>query len=161
MESSPIVIEERLQTKHLIALLLAGSVATAVAPCRRRHLRVSRRKMVLAGVIVAVVAALATRIVARVVQTPEGRRFEVVYGPGGMIRQSFGADDIEHAGTTSLSLLRTGGWGYRGSLAVLRRAAVVTRGGEALRLDLKGGRRFSITVDDPSAFAEALRPSGA
>lgn len=156
MESSPIVIEERLGTSRLVAILLAVSAATAIAPCRRRRFPVSRMRLAVSAVVVAIVAALASRIVARVVQTPQGRRFEVVYGPGGMIRQSFDATDIEGAQPTSLSLLRTGGWGYRGSLLLLRRAAVVTRSGEALRLDLTRGRRFSITVDDPTAFAEAL-----
>ena len=156
MESSLIVIEERLRTGRLVALLLAVCVATVIVPRRRRWFPASRTKTAFSAVVVAVVAVLASRIVARVVQTADGRRFEVVYGPGGMIRQSFDATDIEHAQATSLSLLRTGGWGYRGSLALLRRAAVVTRSGVALRLDLSQGRRFAITVDDPTSFAEAL-----
>ncbi len=156
MESSLIVIEERLRTGRLVALLLAVCVATGIVPRRRRWFPASRTKTAFSAVVVAVVAVLASRIVARVVQTADGRRFEVVYGPGGMIRQSFDATDIEHAQATSLSLLRTGGWGYRGSLALLRRAAVVTRSGDALRLDLSQGRRFAITVDDPTSFAEAL-----
>jgi len=156
MESSPIVIEERLRTGRLVALLLAVCVATVIVPRRRRWFPASRPKTAFSAVVVAVVVVLASRIVARVVQTADGRRFEVVYGPGGMIRQSFDATDIEHAQATSLSSLRTGGWGYRGSLALLRRAAVVTRSGDALRLDLSRGRRFAITVDDPTSFAEAL-----
>ncbi len=154
MESSPIVIEERLRSSRLVAILLAVSAVTAVAPCRR--FSSSRARLAFSAVVVALVAALASRIVARVVQTPDGRRFEVVYGPGGMVRQSFEAADIKGARPTTLSVLRTGGWGYRGSLRLLRRAAVVTRGGDALRLDLTRGRRFAITVDDPTAFAEAL-----
>ena len=156
MESSPIVIEERLRTGRLVALLLSVCVATLIVPRRRRRFPASPAKTAFSTVIVALVAVLASRIVARVVQTADGRRFEVVYGPGGMIRQSFDTTDIEHAQATSLSLLRTCGWGYRGSLALLRRAAVVTRCGDALRLDLSRGRRFAITVDDPTAFAEAL-----
>jgi hypothetical protein len=40
-------------------------------------------------------------------------------------------------------------YGYRGSLRLFRKAAVVIRGGEALQLDLDGGkRRFVVTVDD-------------
>ena len=156
MESSPIVIEERLRSSRLVAILLAVSAVTAVAPCRRRRFSRSRARLAFSAVVVALVAALASRIVARVVQTPDGRRFEVVYGPGGMVRQSFEAADIKGARPTTLSVLRTGGWGYRGSLRLLRRAAVVTRGGDALRLDLTRGRRFAITVDDPTAFAEAL-----
>jgi len=157
MESTPIVIEERLRSGRLVAILLAATTAATVSPCRRRRLPIGRIRLALAGVIVAVTAVLLSRIVARVVDTANGRRFEVVYGPGGIVRQSFDADEIESAQATSLSVLRTGGWGYRGSLWVLRRAAVVTRGGDALRLNLVDGRRFAITVDDPAAFADALR----
>jgi hypothetical protein len=49
-----------------------------------------------------------------------------------------------------------GGWGYRGSLKLFRRAAVVTRLGEALQVDLTGARRFCVSVDDPAAFVAAL-----
>jgi hypothetical protein len=48
------------------------------------------------------------------------------------------------------------GWGYRGSLRLFRRAAWVVRSGPALELDLRGRRRFTITVDDAATAADLL-----
>ena len=52
--------------------------------------------------------------------------------------------------------MQTGGWGYRGSLRLFKRAALVTRRGEALELTLTRKRRFIVTVDDPAVFVAAL-----
>jgi hypothetical protein len=52
--------------------------------------------------------------------------------------------------------MQMGGWGYRGSLKLLRQAAVVTRGGDALDVRLTGKRRFIVTVDSPEDFIHAL-----
>jgi hypothetical protein len=49
-----------------------------------------------------------------------------------------------------------GGWGYRGSLKMMGKAAVVLRRGPAIRLDVQGGRRFLVTVDDPERGAGVL-----
>ena len=49
-----------------------------------------------------------------------------------------------------------GGWGYRGSLRLTQRAAVVVRSGLALRLELQGGKRLSITVDDAGTAARLI-----
>lgn len=48
------------------------------------------------------------------------------------------------------------GWGYRGSLRLFRRAAWVVRSGPALELDLRGQRRFTVTVDDADGALAAL-----
>lgn len=48
------------------------------------------------------------------------------------------------------------GWGYRGSLRLLGKAAWVLRGGDALELDLTGDRRFLVTVDDADEAAAVL-----
>lgn len=50
-----------------------------------------------------------------------------------------------------------GGWGYRGSLKFMKRAAVVLRSGPGLRLDLTNGKTFVVTVDDPATAAALLR----
>ena len=76
-----------------------------------------------------------------------------------MVRQVFAADQIVSANARTLSAMQMGGWGYRGSLKILHRAAVVTRRGDALELQLTGERRFVVTVDEPAAFAAALSPS--
>ncbi len=96
-------------------------------------------------------------IVVRVVQVEGDRRLEILYGPGGRMRQTFHSSDVEHASAQRLSALRMGGWGYRGSLRLFRRAALVTRGGDALLLELTGHRRFWVTVDSPGRFAEYPR----
>lgn len=49
-----------------------------------------------------------------------------------------------------------GGWGYRGSLAVLGRAAWVLRAGPALELTLEDGRVFAVTVDGAPEAAAAV-----
>jgi hypothetical protein len=54
---------------------------------------------------------------------------------------------ITGASVIDLRPLKWGGWGYRGSLRLFRKAAVVLRAGEALRLDLVGHGLFVITVD--------------
>ena len=49
-----------------------------------------------------------------------------------------------------------GGWGYRGSVKVFGRAAVVLRAGTGIRVDLVGGRAFAVTVDDAETGARLL-----
>ena len=49
-----------------------------------------------------------------------------------------------------------GGWGYRGNLTLMNRAAVVLRAGPGLRLDLHNGKIFAITIDNPETPAQLL-----
>ena len=49
-----------------------------------------------------------------------------------------------------------GGWGYRGNLTLMKRAAVVLRAGPGLRLDLNDGKVFVVTIDDPDTPARLL-----
>ena len=49
-----------------------------------------------------------------------------------------------------------GGWGYRGSLTLMKRAAVVLRAGPGIRLDLHDGRVLAVTIDDPHEPARLL-----
>jgi hypothetical protein len=97
------------------------------------------------------------RVIVRVVETPEGRALEVLYGPGGFVRQTFEPGEVEEAYARDFSFAQMGGWGYRGSLRLLRQAALVTRRGEALELILRGKRRFIVTVDEPQEFVTALQ----
>lgn len=46
-----------------------------------------------------------------------------------------------------------GGWGYRGSLTLWKRATIFIRSGQALALELTRGRKLRITVDDASTAA--------
>ncbi len=49
-----------------------------------------------------------------------------------------------------------GGWGYRGNLTLMNRAAVVLRAGPGLRLDLLDGKVFVVTIDNPDTPARLL-----
>ncbi len=49
------------------------------------------------------------------------------------------------------------GWGYRGSLRIYGKAALNLRRGPGLFLELTGGRKFVVTLDDAEAAAQALR----
>lgn len=49
-----------------------------------------------------------------------------------------------------------GGWGYRGNLTLMNRAAVVLRAGPGIRLDLHDGKVFVVTIDDPDIPARLL-----
>lgn len=64
--------------------------------------------------------------------------------------------DIEAATVIDVEPMKWGGWGYRGSLKLAGTAAVVTRRGPGLRLDLVGDRQFAVTIDDPTTAARLL-----
>jgi hypothetical protein len=49
-----------------------------------------------------------------------------------------------------------GGWGYRGSLRLLGRAAWVLRSGEGLEVELRDGTRFAVSVDNADQAAAVL-----
>ena len=101
---------------------------------------------------VAVVSELFTRI--RV--TVNGRFLTIRYGHLGWLRQRIGLNRIVSATSVELLPMAHGGWGYRGSLTLFRRAAVVVRRGAALRLELAENRRFCVTVDDAETAAKLL-----
>jgi hypothetical protein len=63
---------------------------------------------------------------------------------------------IVRADAIDLRPLRWGGWGYRGSLRFLRRAAWVVRRGPGLRVELTNGDVFAVTVDHPDQAAAVL-----
>jgi hypothetical protein len=53
--------------------------------------------------------------------------------------------------------VRYGGWGYRGSLRLLKRAAVILRRGEGVIFALTRERRFILTVDDAESLAQTVQ----
>ncbi len=57
--------------------------------------------------------------------------------------------DITQATVIDVRPMEWGGWGYRGSLKLMKRAAVVHRAGPGLRLDLRNDKIFVVTVDGP------------
>jgi len=62
-------------------------------------------------------------------------------------------DQIEFAFADTVSLMQSGGWGYR---LMAGRTAVVLRGGPAVILNLARGNQFAVTVADPDGAAELL-----
>jgi hypothetical protein len=165
MSTGEIVIEERLRSTGL-AVVNALLVVVVVSVCA---IGASMRPAGSAPLVIIIVGSLATlfllcaflaalRIVVRVVETAQGRELVVVYGPGGLVRQVFGPEQIVSASVQGPPRLMAG-WGYQGSLKLLRQAAVITRRGTALQVALTGKRRFSVSVDDPDAFVAALAPA--
>ncbi len=85
--------------------------------------------------------------------TVAARGLTVSYGPLGLrltripLRRIAAADAVERTGFS---------FGYRGSLALFGAAAVVVRRGPALRLALRDGKTFLVTVDDAATGAALL-----
>jgi hypothetical protein len=65
-------------------------------------------------------------------------------------------DQIGQAERIDLRPLEWGGWGYRGSRKAFRRAAVVLRSGDAIKLKLTDGSEFAVTVDDAATGVALL-----
>jgi hypothetical protein len=161
VQERAIVVEERLRTRGLVILLTSIGVVfigASVALVSGLATPPPVFYFIEAVVVVVFVAAVLvfSCIVVRVVETPPGRTLEVLYGPRGLVRQVFGPERLVSAQARHYSMMQMGGWGYRGSLKLLRQAAVVTRGGDALDVRLTGKRRFIVTVDSPEDFTHAL-----
>jgi Protein of unknown function (DUF1648) len=73
----------------------------------------------------------------------------VFYGFGSLISTHIDARKIVQAEAIDVKPSAWGGWGYRGSLRLFKRAAVVLRRGPGIRLQLTGGQQFAVTVDHP------------
>jgi hypothetical protein len=102
----------------------------------------------------AVVAALALGWVSTVRVTASERGLRIGFGPFGVPSKRMPLERIERAEATEIEPLRWGGWGYR--WAGRGRSAVVVRRGPGLVLDLRGGGRFAVTVDEPAPAAGLL-----
>ena len=62
---------------------------------------------------------------------------------------------LEHV--PDLRPVRYGGWGYRGSLRLLKRAAVILRRGDGVIFALTRERRYIVTVDDAATLAHTVQ----
>lgn len=80
----------------------------------------------------------------------------IAYGALGWPVQRVPLIEIHQASMLKVQPMEWGGWGYRGSLRVMRRAAVVLRAGEGIRLELAGQRTLVITVDDAQQGAGVI-----
>ncbi len=90
----------------------------------------------------------------RVIVDREG--LSVRYGHLGLFRQLIPLAKVDGARAMNIKPMNHGGWGYRGSLLLLGKAAVVVRRGDAIEVTLRGGRQFLVTVDDAETGAALL-----
>ena len=72
----------------------------------------------------------------------------------GLPRGHVPLEDIASSEVVQVDPSHYGGWGYR--LSPVHGTALVTRGGSALRVTRRDGRRFTITVDDAGTGAALL-----
>lgn len=73
----------------------------------------------------------------------------VRYGMLPWPRTNLEVGEMATASVIDVRPMEWGGWGYRGSLTLMKQAAVVHRAGPGIRLDLKNGKVFVVTVDNP------------
>ena len=85
--------------------------------------------------------------------TADRRGLRLVAGLPGVTLRRIALADIARAETTDLDPVMWGGWGYR---VMPGRTALVLRGGPALVLHLRDGRRFAVTLDRPEVPAALL-----
>ncbi|MCB9658902.1 MAG: hypothetical protein H6726_14720 [Sandaracinaceae bacterium] len=78
------------------------------------------------------------------------------WGSFGLWRHSIPLAEITRAEAIDVEPMAWGGWGYRGSMFLMGKAAVVLRKGPGIRLELKGSRVFAVTVDDAETAAGLL-----
>lgn len=72
------------------------------------------------------------------------------------IRTTIELDEITSVEAIDVRPLSHGGWGYRGRLRLLGKAAVVLRSGDGIRLELSGGREIVLSIDDAVTGAGVL-----
>ncbi|MEU4564931.1 DUF1648 domain-containing protein [Actinoplanes sp. NPDC023936] len=88
----------------------------------------------------------------RVRITADRRGLRVVTGVGVTIKH-VALTDIVSAEAAEINPTEWGGWGYR---VLPGRSALVLRGGPGLVVNLRDGRRFAVTLDDPRTPAALL-----
>ncbi len=103
-----------------------------------------------------VIVFVALEFFSRIRVTVDERGLAVRYGHLGLWTRHVPLAEITAAHAMELDALAHGGWGYRGGLLLLGKAAIVVRSGPALRLGLRGGQTLFVTVDDAATAARLL-----
>ncbi len=94
----------------------------------------------------------------RIEVTVDETHLRTAFGAPGWIRVSIPLTEItELEYLPDLRPARYGGYGYRGSLRLLKRAAVILRRGPGVIFALTGNRRFVVTVDDAESLARTVQ----
>lgn len=135
-------------TSRMFALLAASAAVVAAA------LATTGPDARLAGV--PLLIAVATGSLSTIGVVADRRGLSIRYGPFGWPRQRLESERIEAASAIDVRPSEWGGWGYRGSLRLFRRAALVLRAGPGIRLDLVDGAVFVVTVPDAETGARLL-----
>jgi hypothetical protein len=103
-----------------------------------------------------VVVAIALEFFSRIRVTIDHRGVHVRYGHFGLWTRRIPLARITAVQAVHIDPLAHGGWGYRGSLLLFRKASIVVRAGPALKLELTRGQQLFITVDDAPTAARLL-----
>lgn len=77
----------------------------------------------------------------------------MTYGPLSFPRQTIPLCDVVSAEAIEVRPMAYGGWGYRGSLRIAGKAALVLRAGTGIKLSLEQAKTFVLTVDDAASAA--------
>lgn len=86
----------------------------------------------------------------------DARGLSIAFGPWRLPRMRVPLDRIRSVRPIDIDPLANGGWGYRGSLSVLGRAAVIVRRGEGIELRLDRDQTLIVSVDDAATAAGLL-----
>jgi len=103
-----------------------------------------------------VLVVVAVTAFARIGVSVDRRGLTVRYGWLPWPRTHISLDSILSAAAADVRPSEQGGWGYRGSRALLGRAAVVVRAGEGMHLRLVNDREFVVTIDHAAHGAGVL-----
>lgn len=106
--------------------------------------------------LILVVVALLTTALASIQVTVDRRGLQVAYGPLRFPRTHIAPERITAADVIEVHPSQWGGWGYRGSLKLMKRAAVVLRKGPGIHLVLRDGSEFAVTIPHPEAGVALL-----
>jgi hypothetical protein len=108
--------------------------------------------------VVAVVVSVVVVQFRRITVTVDKTHLRTAFGSPGWVRVRIPLADIERLEyVPDLRPVRYGGWGYRGSLRLLKKAAVILRRGPGVIFALRGDRRYIVTVDDAETLAQAVQ----
>ena len=108
--------------------------------------------------VVAVVVSVVVVQFRRITVTVDNTHLRTAFGWPGWVRVRIPLSDIERLEyVPDLRPVRYGGWGYRGSLRLLKKAAVILRRGPGVIFALTGDRRYIVTVDDAETLAEVVQ----
>ena len=100
-------------------------------------------------VMILLAIAMGLAVFSRIRVTADQSGLQVRYGFFGWPRTSVPIHRIATAQAIDIRSADWGGWGYRGNLTLMKRAAVVLRAGPGIRVDLHDGKIFAVTIDDP------------